>query len=93
MVDIPPNITGPTLLGILFNWGLMGVLVVQLYLFYEHSKDRPAIKTLVYALALLNITQTDMVTADTFHWFVYGFSNPIQLDEPFLNSWDVPVLD
>jgi hypothetical protein len=47
----------------------------------------------VYVLALLDIMQTVMVTADAFHWFVYGFSNPIQLDEPFLNSWDVPVLD
>jgi len=93
MIVILPNITGPTLLGILFNWGLMGVLAVQLYLFYENSKDRHAIKTLVYVLALLDIMQTVMVTADAFHWFVYGFSNPIQLDEPFLNSWDVPVLD
>lgn len=46
----------------------------------------------VYGLALLDILQTVMVTADAFHWFVYGFSNPIQLDEPFLNSWDVPII-
>ncbi|KAJ7716836.1 hypothetical protein B0H16DRAFT_1898185 [Mycena metata] len=111
MVVIPPNITGPTLLGILFNWGLMGVLAVQLCslttmpycqripdlfppnLFYENSRDRPAIKALVSALAVLDIVQTVMVTADAFHWFVYGFGNPIQLDEPFFNPWDVPVLD
>lgn len=47
----------------------------------------------VYGLALLDILQTIMVTADAFHWFVYGFANPIQLDEPFLNSWDVPIID
>jgi hypothetical protein len=47
----------------------------------------------VYGLALLDILQTVMVTADAFHWFVYGFSNPLLLDQPFLNSWDVPVLD
>ncbi|KAJ7454425.1 hypothetical protein FB451DRAFT_1279905 [Mycena latifolia] len=93
MVVIPPNITGPTLLGILFNWGLMGVLVVQLYMFFENSKDRAAVKALVYGLALLDILQTVMVTADAFQWFVYGFGNPIQLDEPFLNSWDVPIID
>ncbi|KAJ7279890.1 hypothetical protein C8J57DRAFT_1566872 [Mycena rebaudengoi] len=62
-------------------------------LFYEKSKDRTAIKALVYGLALLDILQTVMVTADAFHWFVYGFSNPLLLDQPFLNSWDVPVLD
>ncbi|KAJ6628579.1 hypothetical protein B0H10DRAFT_1990471 [Mycena sp. CBHHK59/15] len=81
------------LLGILFNWGLMGVLAVQLYLFSENSKDRAAVKALVYGLALLDILQTVMVTADAFHWFVYGFGNLIQLDEPFLNSWDVPIID
>ncbi|KAJ7751109.1 hypothetical protein B0H16DRAFT_840148 [Mycena metata] len=47
----------------------------------------------VSALAVLDIVQTVMVTADAFHWFVYGFGNPIQLDEPFFNPWDVPVLD
>ncbi|KAJ7760776.1 hypothetical protein B0H14DRAFT_381277 [Mycena olivaceomarginata] len=93
MVFISATITGPTLLGILFNWGLMGVLAVQLYLFYENSKDRTAIKALVYGLALLDILQTVMVTADAFHWFVYGFNDHIQLDEPFLNPWDVPVID
>jgi hypothetical protein len=34
-----------------------------------------------------------MVTADAFHWFVYGFGNMNQLDNVFLNSWDVPFLD
>lgn len=34
-----------------------------------------------------------MVTADAFHWFVYGFGNLILADQTFLNSWDVPVLD
>jgi hypothetical protein len=47
----------------------------------------------VYGLALLDILQTVMVTADAFHWFVYGFGNSLQLDEPFLNSWDIPVID
>jgi hypothetical protein len=47
----------------------------------------------VYGLALLDVLQTVMITADAFHWFVYGFGNMERLDEPFLNSWDVPVLD
>ncbi|KAJ7438787.1 hypothetical protein B0H11DRAFT_2103624 [Mycena galericulata] len=99
MVVIPANIHQRVhvryfqLLGTLFNWGLMGVLAVQLYLFYENSKDRTAFRALVYGLALLDVLQTVMVTADAFHWFVYGFGNSAQLDEPFLNSWDVPVID
>ncbi|KAJ6545186.1 hypothetical protein B0H19DRAFT_1167112 [Mycena capillaripes] len=94
---IPPDIamiTGPTMLGICLNWGFMGVLAVQLYFYYENfQSDRLLIKLLVYGLALLDILQTVMVTADAFHWFVYGFGNMAQLDQTFLNSWDVPVLD
>ncbi|KAJ7729977.1 hypothetical protein B0H16DRAFT_223874 [Mycena metata] len=97
MSGIPPGIamiTGPPMLGICLNWGFMGVLLVQLYYYQEHFRDdRTAIQVLVYGLALLDVLQTVMVTADAFHWFVYGFGNMAQLDEPFLNSWDVPVID
>lgn len=34
-----------------------------------------------------------MITADAFHWFVFGFGNMNTLDQTFLNSWDVPMLD
>lgn len=47
----------------------------------------------VYGLSALDILQTCMVTADAFHWFVFGFGNMNQLDEPFLNSWDVVLID
>ncbi|KAJ7654064.1 hypothetical protein DFH06DRAFT_1474675 [Mycena polygramma] len=97
MSAIPPDIamiTGPTMVGICLNWGFMGVLAVQLYYYTENFQDdRRLIKFIVYGLALLDITQTVMVTADAFHWFVFGFGNMAQLDETFLNSWDVPVLD
>ncbi|KAJ7897651.1 hypothetical protein B0H14DRAFT_3853242 [Mycena olivaceomarginata] len=97
MYAIPPDIamiTGPTMLGICLNWGFMGVLVAQLYFYHENFRDdRRIIKALVYGLALLDVLQTVMITADAFHWFVYGFGNMERLDETFLNSWDVPVLD
>ncbi|KAF8139290.1 hypothetical protein K438DRAFT_1996149 [Mycena galopus ATCC 62051] len=91
---LPPKILGPTLLGILFNWGFLGVSVVQLYFYHENFRhDRAPIKLLVYVVALLDVLQTVMMTADAFHWFVYGFDSLIASDQPFLNSWDVPVLD
>ncbi|KAJ7729929.1 hypothetical protein B0H16DRAFT_1775434 [Mycena metata] len=99
MSGIPADIaliysTGPTMLGICLNWGFMGILLVQLYYYQEHFRDdRTAVQVLVYGLALLDVLQTVMVTADAFHWFVYGFGNMTQLDETFLNSWDVPVID
>ncbi|KAJ7486674.1 hypothetical protein FB451DRAFT_1553926 [Mycena latifolia] len=97
VLGIPADIamiTGPTMLGICLNWGFMGVLAAQIYFYHENfSDDRPAIKLLVYGLAVIDVLQTVMVTADAFHWFVYGFGNMAQLDETFLNSWDVPFLD
>jgi len=87
-------ITGPTILGICFNWGFMGVTVVQLYYYFTNFKsDTKSIKALVYGLALLDILQTVMVTADAFHWFVYNYGNMDRLDDTFLNSWDVPLID
>ncbi|KAF7343678.1 hypothetical protein MSAN_01947700 [Mycena sanguinolenta] len=89
----PATVLGPTFLGILFNWGLMGVLAAQFYYYHVTFKDdRPAIKILVYGLFLIDAVQTAMITADGFHWFVYGFGNAL-VDDAFLNPWDVPFLD
>ncbi|KAL1729319.1 hypothetical protein EV714DRAFT_213204 [Schizophyllum commune] len=80
LATVPPDIafiTGPTL-----------------YYYQTHySGDHRRIKALVYGLAVLECLQTCMVTADAFHWFVFGYANLAQLDDTFLNSWDVPLLD
>lgn len=47
----------------------------------------------VYGLAVLDFLQTFMVTADAFHWFVFGFGNMARLDDTYLNSWDVVLID
>ncbi|KAI0807754.1 hypothetical protein C8Q74DRAFT_1363226 [Fomes fomentarius] len=87
-------ITGPAMIGICLNWGFMGVLVVQIYFYHLTFRQDPrAIRFLVYGLFLLDIAQTCLVTADAFHWFVFGFGNMVRLDDTFLNSWDVPFLD
>ncbi|KAJ6490938.1 hypothetical protein C8R45DRAFT_1137870 [Mycena sanguinolenta] len=67
---------------------------IRVYLYHENFQhDGARMKLLVYGLFLLDVTQTAMVTADAFHWFVYGFGNLILVDQTFLNSWDAPVLD
>ncbi|KAK7459661.1 hypothetical protein VKT23_009643 [Stygiomarasmius scandens] len=82
------------MLGICLNWGFMGILVVQTYFYHiSFPNDSRMIKMLVYGLFVLDILQTVLVTADAFHWFVFGFGNMDQLDDTFLNSWDVPLLD
>ncbi|KAJ7678591.1 hypothetical protein B0H17DRAFT_1078197 [Mycena rosella] len=74
--------------------GILGLLVAQIYFYHEQfPTDRSAIKALVYGVAILDLLQTAMVTADMLLWFVYGFGNMEQLDETFINSWDVPLLD
>ncbi|KAJ7118804.1 hypothetical protein C8R44DRAFT_878349 [Mycena epipterygia] len=94
---IPPNIallTGPTIVGLCLNWGLLGVSAVQIY-FYSSSfpNDRKGIKALVFGLALLDVLQTGMTTADSFYWFVYGFGNMKTLDTCFLNPFDMVMID
>lgn len=42
---------------------------------------------------VLETIQTVMVTADAFHWFVYGFGDLEKSNDTFLNSWDVPLMD
>ncbi|KAJ7137311.1 hypothetical protein C8R46DRAFT_613976 [Mycena filopes] len=101
MLKVPPPIpsnvaliTGPTMLGICLNWGFAGIVVAQVYFYYSNFPgDRKSIKALIYGLAMLDIIQTGLVTADAFHWFVHGFGNMDQLNDTFLNSWDVPLID
>ncbi|RDX41806.1 hypothetical protein OH76DRAFT_1489198 [Lentinus brumalis] len=56
-------------------------------------EDQRAIRFLVYGLFVLDVIQTCLVTADAFHWFVFGFGDMNRLNDTFLNSWDVPFLD
>ncbi|KAJ7681358.1 hypothetical protein B0H17DRAFT_1205888 [Mycena rosella] len=72
----------------------MVVTVVQVY-FYSTSfpGDSKTLKSIVYGLFILDVLQTALVTADAFHWFAYGFGNMDRLNDAFLNSWDVPLLD
>ncbi|CAK5282566.1 unnamed protein product [Mycena citricolor] len=87
--------TGPSLLATCLNWWLYGVMCVQAY-HYTASftrRDNRIIKSLVLVLFLLDTTQTAMITADAFHWFVAGYGNAQMLDEIWINGIDVPFLD
>ncbi|KLO12206.1 hypothetical protein SCHPADRAFT_941393 [Schizopora paradoxa] len=59
--------SGPLLLGYLFNWGLFGVLSVQVYFYHlAFPGDRRSTKWLVFGIYLLELTQTIMMTHDAF---------------------------
>jgi len=93
---IPPNIallTGPQLLGLFFNWGLLGSLCNQVYIYSLcFPRDSKYVKLLVYSLFLAEIAQTCMATSDAFNWLVYGWGRPDQLGNYQLSWLDVPIL-
>ncbi|KAI0258742.1 hypothetical protein BC834DRAFT_694792 [Gloeopeniophorella convolvens] len=93
---IPPNIseiTAPLLLGMLWNWALYGVLVVQVYVYsYNFPGDGRVIKLLVYGVFLLETLQTTLSGADLYYWFVSGFGNMERLANPYASPYDTPMI-
>ncbi|KZT10009.1 uncharacterized protein LAESUDRAFT_796739, partial [Laetiporus sulphureus 93-53] len=81
------------ILGMFFNWALLGMLIVQVYIYYIcFPRDRFAMKCFVYAVLAYEIVQTGLITADAFHNWVYGYGN-IKALATFYNGWfSVPVM-
>ncbi|TFK39302.1 hypothetical protein BDQ12DRAFT_587558, partial [Crucibulum laeve] len=64
------------LVGYLLNWGLYGVLSVQVCIYYAaFPDDKTGTKSLVYGTYILETIQTVLVTHDAFHALVIGFGN------------------
>ncbi|KAF8145767.1 hypothetical protein K438DRAFT_1871411 [Mycena galopus ATCC 62051] len=93
---IPPNIasiTAPLIIGELLGSYLFGVLTVQFYIYHvEFPKDRKLIKSLVYTVFLLDLVETAMGFADTYHWFASGFGNPFALNNLWLSGFEGPMI-
>ncbi|KAF9472082.1 hypothetical protein BDN70DRAFT_887418 [Pholiota conissans] len=78
--DLSP-ISGPLLVGYILNWGLHGILSMQVYLYYlAFPRDRVGHKALVYGTYLLESAQTFLFTSSAFKTFAMGFGNPAILD-------------
>ncbi|KAF8486813.1 hypothetical protein DFH94DRAFT_841287 [Russula ochroleuca] len=76
---VPSNvaeIAAPLLLGILWNWTLFGVLVVQI----------------LYGIFLLETLQTALTGADLYHWFASGFGNMDHLLDPYASVFDISII-
>jgi len=81
------------MLGILWNWTLYGVLVVQLYVYsYNFPEDRRLLKLLVYSVFLVETVQTALTGADLYFWFVSGFGDIGGFSNPYMSSLDVPII-
>ncbi|THV01115.1 hypothetical protein K435DRAFT_776175 [Dendrothele bispora CBS 962.96] len=94
---IPPNIasfTTPTLIGFELNWGLLGITVVQIYMYHLlFPKDPLFIKTLVYVLGAIDFVASILMMVGTYRWFGAGFGNMLVLSRPDLGPLACPILD
>ncbi|KAH8085999.1 hypothetical protein BXZ70DRAFT_1045453 [Cristinia sonorae] len=91
-----PDITliaGPVLIGHVITWGLMGMLTVQVYIYYlAFPKDNWKTKFLVGTAYAVETTQTACFTYDIFRIFVRGWSNPSELDSVGLLWLDISII-
>ncbi|KAI9445947.1 hypothetical protein H4582DRAFT_517421 [Lactarius indigo] len=87
------KIAAPLLLGPLFNWGLYGVLCVQIYVYsYNFPKDRRSVKFIAYFVFLLDTAQTALTGADIYYWFVDGFGDVERLARSHFSPIDSPIM-
>ncbi|KAF9521003.1 hypothetical protein BS47DRAFT_1286451, partial [Hydnum rufescens UP504] len=78
------------LLGYLLNWGLFGVLCIQIYMYYlAFPRDSRTLKCLVYFLFFTDIVQT---VHNAWHFLVKGWGDPTVLDYPGWSWIAVPLL-
>ncbi|KAI0364109.1 hypothetical protein BV20DRAFT_1057476 [Pilatotrama ljubarskyi] len=87
------ELAGPQLLGQFINWGLMGALSVQTYLYHiTFPQDPLSIRCFVYGLFAFEWVQTGLIIENSFDVFVYNFGNVPNMLK-FHNSWfSVPVM-
>ncbi|KJA24692.1 hypothetical protein HYPSUDRAFT_161593 [Hypholoma sublateritium FD-334 SS-4] len=85
-----PNVAaaaGPSLVGYMLNWGLYGILTIQVYIYIlAFSNDRLFIRCVVYAIYTLETVQTVLLTQNAFRVFGSGFGNPSELNSVGI-SW------
>ncbi|KAF5354147.1 hypothetical protein D9756_007298 [Leucocoprinus leucothites] len=88
--------TGPVLAGVMVNWWLWGILIMQ-YIMYLNSgqakQDPRALRGIVYFLFILDAAQSILAMVDAFHWFVYNFGNTEALSDLSMAGIDGPLLD
>ncbi|KAK0480963.1 hypothetical protein EDD18DRAFT_1113404 [Armillaria luteobubalina] len=81
------------IIGCLLNWGLFGILSVQLYLYYlAFPDDRRFTKYLVYCIYVIEFVQTVLNAHDVFAMFGYGFGDLDTLTGMNDNWFSIPIM-
>jgi len=69
-------LAGPKILGFFFNWALLGILNVQVYLYHiNFPRDRLILQCLVYGILVFEWVQTGLLTGVAFEIFVYHYGD------------------
>jgi len=85
---------GPVMFGLIWNWFLMGTLMVQVYYYHlTFSKDSRALKALVYIVFLCDLAQTGIATQTAYYTFVVYYANPQVLTDPAKTIIAQPLFD
>ncbi|KDR72258.1 hypothetical protein GALMADRAFT_143116 [Galerina marginata CBS 339.88] len=94
--QIPADVaskTGPRIIGILFHWGLFGVLCTQVYLYHlAFPKDPLRNKIFVYLVFLLEVLQTVIITISAWNVFGSGYGDFSVYNRVALAWFSVPVI-
>ncbi|KAJ3571476.1 hypothetical protein NP233_g3727 [Leucocoprinus birnbaumii] len=89
------NITdsaGSQLISLILVWGLFGLLVAQVYIFFTaFPADKAPYKFMVYLLFILEVIQTALTTHDAYRAFVLDFGDPVSLETVRTAWFSVPV--
>ncbi|KAF8908252.1 hypothetical protein CPB85DRAFT_794987 [Mucidula mucida] len=97
VIPIPADIaelTGPLIIGHLFNWGLLGALCIQAYIYYlafPHDPIWPT-KVLSSCVFILEVAQTCLNTRDAFRNFGAFWGDMLNLDDIGTYWLGVPVM-
>ncbi|KAF8492465.1 hypothetical protein JB92DRAFT_1234911 [Gautieria morchelliformis] len=79
-----PELLGPQLIGSYLNWGLLGILGNQVYIYYLcFPRDSRYIKALA---------QTLMISSDGWQWFIASWGRPSQIDNYYLAWFDICIM-
>ncbi|KAF7323912.1 hypothetical protein MKEN_00612600 [Mycena kentingensis (nom. inval.)] len=89
----PSAYTVPILVGTMMNWGLMGVLLIQIAIYYTAlPNDLMSSKIVVAVVLILEVLQTAGCTRDTLRTLGSGWGNFRELDNVGWSWLSVPVL-
>ncbi|KAJ3565243.1 hypothetical protein NP233_g7755 [Leucocoprinus birnbaumii] len=91
------KMAGPLLFGYLFNLCLLGILLVQVFIYSvafnkRNSRDKFGLKFLVYIVLFLEVLQSVFILRDAYLTFAKTYGNPGGLAEVRFTWLTMPVL-